>query len=423
MGARYDPRSGLTPMSRGDAGRILPRTRQGAEAVAARISSLHVVVVGGGVAALEAVLALRKLAEERVELELVAPEADFVYRPLAVAEPFGVAEIRRFPLDQLVEEAGGRLRRGTVIAVDPVRHLVETAEGEELPYDVLLLALGAVPLEAVPGAQTFRGPEDGAALDGLLEEAVQGRLRRLVFAVPAGGAWPLPAYELALLTWNHFAERGVRNVELALVTPEDAPLALFGSRASDAVATLLVLRRIELRLRATPLAFEAGTLRLAPAGRIEADRVVALPRLEGPRLPGVAHDAAGFVPVDEYGQVPGLADVYAAGDLTAFPVKQGGIAAQQADTAAASIASRAGAPGQPTPFQPVLRGQLLTGTFPRYLRAEPGAGVSAASTEPLWWPPAKIVGRHLAPFLAARLGLVQEPPPAGGIPVDVALRP
>ena len=49
----------------------------------------RVVVAGGGVAGLEALLALRDLAGERVELTLLSPEAEFVYRPMAVAEPFG----------------------------------------------------------------------------------------------------------------------------------------------------------------------------------------------------------------------------------------------------------------------------------------------------------------------------------------------
>jgi sulfide:quinone oxidoreductase len=177
-----------------------------------------------------------------------------------------------------------------------------------------------------------------------------------------------------------------------------------------------------LHLRTTPVSYEAHELHLAPRGRIGADRVVALPRLEGLRLAGVPHDAQGFVRTDPYGRVPGLDGVYAAGDLTSFPVKQGGIAAQQADVAAAAISRRAGAAVRQEPFRPVLRGQLLTGIFPRYLRAEPAKGASTVSTEPLWWPPAKIVGHHLAPFLATRLGLPQAlPTPKSGIPVDVAL--
>ena len=105
-----------------------------------------------------------------------------------------------------------------------------------------------------------------------------------------------------------------------------------------------------------------------------------------------------------------MSDVYAAGDITTFPVKQGGIAAQQADAAAEAIAAAAGADVDPAPFQPVLRGLLLTGGEPRYLRSELAAGRDlVGEPEPLWWPPAKIVGRYLAPFLAGLAGAEGQP--------------
>jgi sulfide:quinone oxidoreductase len=383
----------------------------------------RVLIAGGGVAALEATLALRALADGLVDIELVAPEDDFVYRPLAVAEPFLVGEVRRFPLRRLTEAAGASLRRGIVTGVEPSRRVVQTAEGEEIPYDALLLALGARPVEAVPGAVSFRGPADGPALSNLLEEALDGEIQRIVFAVPAGVTWPLPLYELALLTETFLIDRGAMNVDIGLVTPEEAPLALFGTAASAAIGELLEAREIELRTHSTPLGFENGILHVKPAATIEADRVVALPRLAGPALDGIPSDANGFVPTDEHGRVGSEIDVYAAGDLTQFPLKQGGIAAQQADTAAASIAVQAGAKIEPEPFRPVLRGLLLTGTVPRYLRAEAGTARSEVDTEPLWWPPAKIVGRHLAPFLAERLGLPDEPPAAGreAVAVEVPL--
>jgi sulfide:quinone oxidoreductase len=208
------------------------------------------------------------------------------------------------------------------------------------------------------------------------------------------------------------------------VTPEERPLQLFGAAGSRAVAELLELHGIDLRLDTTPVALEERALRVLPDERIVADRVVALPRLEGLRLAGLPHDANGFVPTDLHGRVRGLDNVYAAGDLTNFPVKQGGIATQQADAAAESIAAAAGAPVEPRPFKPVLRGLLLTGMTPRYLRTQAGSTHSQTDTEPLWWPPAKIVGRHLAPFLASQLHLSESPPPTNGqtLAVDVDLR-
>ena len=365
---------------------------------------LHVLVAGGGVAGLELALALRALADERVSVEIVAPEKEFTYRPLAALEPFRAGDVASFPLPALVRAAGAELHAGAIASVDAAKKAVTTEGGDELPYDVLVVVLGARTREAVPGALTFRGPQDGSALASLLEDVVDGVVRRLVFAVPAGATWPLPLYELALLTETYLAERGTMEVELTLVTPEEAPLAVFGREAAEALEELLVARGIGLRVRTTPVRFEQGALRIAPGEPFEADAVIALPRAEGPFLSGLPGDVAGFVPTDEHGRVVGVDDVYAAGDVTQFPVKQGGIATQQADAVAAAIAARAGAAVEPAPFRPVLRGLLLTGLFPRFLRAEPGTGVSTIDTEALWWPPAKIVGRYLAPFLAERIG-------------------
>jgi sulfide:quinone oxidoreductase len=382
----------------------------------------QVLIAGAGVAALEAALALQALTEDEVSVELVAPEAEFTYRPLAVTEPFRVGEVKRFPLQRLAEAAGARLRTGSVAAVDPERKVVTLENGQELTYDILLLALGARPREAVTGALTFRGPQDGPAISALLDKTTAGEIRRIAFAVPTGAGWPLPLYELAVLTAEYVTAHATRGVEIFFVTPEDHPLGLFGPTASDAVSELLASREIQVKTSVTPIRFEAGALSIVAERPIAVDAVVALPQLEGPRLPGVPTDEHGFVPTDEYGWVLGLTDVYAAGDLTQFPLKQGGIATQQADAAASSIAADAGANVKPEPLRPVLRGLLITGLTPRFLRAEATGAHSIVDTEPLWWPPAKIVGRYLTPFLAAKLGLAETavgPLREGAIPIEV----
>lgn len=372
------------------------------------MAEMRVVVAGAGVAGLETALALRALAEGLVSVQLVAPETEFTYRPLAVAEPFRVGEMRRFPLERLVQAAGAKLLGGAAAAVDADRKTLTLEGGAELAYDALVLALGARPRAAIPGALTFRGPEDRAAVAELLERATAGDVRRIAFVLPRDAAWPLPLYELALLTSEYLVSHMTRGVELVLATPEERPLALFGPAASDAISHILVLRGI----------------RFMQDEHVDADAIVTLPALEGSPLDGVPQDDHGFVPTDEFGWVLGLTDVYAAGDLTQFPVKQGGIATQQADAAASSIAADAGAPIRPAAFEPVLRGLLLTGMTPRFLRSAEGAEPALVDTQPLWWPPAKIVGRYLTPFLAEHLGLSREslrPPGTDAVPVNVAL--
>ena len=383
-----------------------------------------VLIAGGGVAALEAALALRELAPGLVDVELVAPEPAFWYRPVAVAEPFGLGEVRHFDLADLASAAGTLFTLAAVDAVDIDAREVRLSTGAVTPYDVLLLACGGVPTPAVPGALTFRGPADGDAFGRLLAELESGLVHRLSFVVPWGTTWVLPGYELALLT-SLWAERhGLDDVELSLVTPEDEPLELFGPAASQAIRELLDERGVTLHTHASAIELRDGALRLLPDGELPAERVVALPQIRGQRIEGLAQTLDGFISTDAHGLVLGLEDVYAAGDITAFPVKQGGLAAQQAEAAAEAIASRAGAELTPRAFEPILRGLLLTGSHPRYLRRDLATGEAPAwvSETPIWWPPTKLVGRRLSPLLAELSGshVLPEKPPAG-LDVEIAL--
>lgn len=380
-----------------------------------------VTIVGGGVAALEAMIALRRLAEERVRIELVTPTPEWSYRPLAVAEPFGLGEAKRYDLVRIARDHGAAMHLAGVQAVRPDTHELLTWDGRTLDYELLLLAIGAQPTTALPGSVTVRGPGYTGRFRTLLHELEQRRIARVAFAVPTGASWPLPLYELALMTAAHVAKLGVRGVELSLVTPEEEPLELFGPAASKAARELLADRGVILHTGRYPTDVREHELLVIPSGSVAADRVVSLPRLRGPFLPGLPHDADGFIPTDLHGLVAGEADVYAAGDATTSPVKQGGVATQQADAAAEAIAARAGADVDPRPFRPILRGMLLTGAAPRYLRADVSGAAgdsSSASDQALWWPPSKIAGYWLAPYLALGHEELEAPP---GVAVDADL--
>lgn len=367
----------------------------------------HVLIAGGGVAALEALLALRDLAGDRVTIEMHAPRRDFVYRPLAVAEPFGIGQALRFDLAEIAERYGALYRADGLMSVDAGLHQATMRSGERIDYDKLLIASGARMHWSVPGAITFWGPSGHARFNDLLEDLEEGAAEKVSFTMPAGFGWPLPIYELALMTSAHLADRGVDDVGIAIVTPEDAPLQLFGSRASDQVAGLLDDRGIEIETGRYPVRFEGGNLLVAPGDAISTDRVVSMPSHEGRPIAGIPGDQRGFIPVDEFGRVRGLSDVFAAGDATDFPVKQGGLAAQQSDVVAAAIAAQLGARVEAQPFHPTLRGLLLTGKRPRYLRAELSGGqgeTSLATDHALWFPRGKIAGKYLAPLLASLAG-------------------
>ena len=374
-------------------------------------SPRRVVICGGGVAGVEALLALRALLTAGVEVHLVAPNRQFVYQPLAVAAPFDLAETHLFDLAEIAGEENAKLHVDSLASVEAEDRRVLLANGSVLPYDALVVAVGARRRDWLEGALHFGGAADVAAFRALLERLQSGSDQRLAFVNPAGVSWTLPLYELALLTASHLADHGVIGVELTVVTPEADPLAVFGPAASRMLRNLLSDRGIALKAGAYAEKIQRGKLHLHPPATLEVDQVVTLAQLEGPALPGLACDATGFIAVDEHSRVAGLKDVYAAGDGTTFPVKQGGTATQQADAAAEAIAAQMGAAVTPSPIRPTLRGVLLTGIAPTYLRAQI-AGTTGDSFEtaanPLWWPPSKIAGRYLAPYLAGHNPLTRD---------------
>ena len=359
----------------------------------------RVLIAGGGVAALEALLALRSLAPGRFEVEILAPETEFHGRPMSVAEPFGLARPKPLDLRAVASDHSARFRGGTLTSVDTAKRVATTSEGERIGYDALLIATGATARPVLPGALTFRGPQDIPAFRELLGEIDAGEVRSVAFALPRQARWSLPLYELALMTAAHGSARG-RDLRIELVTHEREPLPIFGSRISSRIRELLAGAGIRLRTGTTALVAQRGRLFTSPEPAVAADRTVAVAKLVAPTIPGVPHGPGGFIPTDAFGRVDGAPRLYAAGDVTWFPVKQGGIATQQADAAASAIAFDAGAPVTPEAFEPVLRGILLTGEGPQYLRRAATGDPGQMDQNPLWLPVAKIAGRHLGPYLA-----------------------
>ena len=387
-------------------------------------SSNRVVIVGGGVAGLEALLALQALAGDRISLTLTSPHNWFVDRPMTVAEPFGLGSPTRLSVPEITAECGAEFVRGTVKAVDVASRRVSCADAPDLDFDTLILASGARTRAPFADAITFGFEGSHEAIRDMLARLRCGEAHSVAFVAPATTGWLLPLYELALMTARELAESDVDGVELSLLTPEDQPLALFGDRLSRSVGRLLGTAGIEFE-QASFAKDNAGGLIYGAAGHPSADYVVTLPLLSGPGLPGVPSGGPdGFIPVDEHGRVMGLPDVYAAGDAVDFPVKQGGLAAQQADGVAAHVAAGYGADVEPAPFKPMLRGMLFTGDEPLYMRSGvPGADPNVPGAWfPLWWPPTKVAGRYLAPYLFERgdedgLG----GPPMGFVDVDIPL--
>ena len=175
-------------------------------------TSNHVVIVGGGVAGLEALLALRALAGESISLTLAAPRNWFVDRPMTVAEPFGLGSPARLSLPEVTAECGAEFVRGTVVAVDVANRRVSCADAPDLDFDTLILASGARARAPFSDAITFGFEGSGHAIREMLARLRNGEARSVAFVAPAMTGWVLPLYELALMTARELAESDVDGV-------------------------------------------------------------------------------------------------------------------------------------------------------------------------------------------------------------------
>ena len=368
---------------------------------------LSVVICGGGFAAAEGLLRLRRLAAERVAVTLLAPDEYLNYRPQTVLTPFTGSPVTRYPIGELTAVTGAQWVRDRLASVDLGAHTAHTTDGQSLVYDALLLAPGAQERKPSPHVALFTDRTKGQTFRGIVEEIDAGAITSLTLIEPAGPSWPLPLYELALLTAKHVHDRGL-HVQITLVSLSPHPLYPFGDVVGATVQRLLQDAGVTLYLRTSAHIVGPRLVELKPSGvELHQDRIVTLPTIIGPNVRGVPGDARDrFIPVDDRCRVRGAdGHVFAAGDATDLPIKHGGLAAQQADIAAAGIAHLADAAPAPGPFRPVLYGTMLTGDAPLYLKAHVVAGRGWASevlTAPTWSSDQLVVADELATYLAHR---------------------
>jgi sulfide:quinone oxidoreductase len=358
---------------------------------------LRVLIAGGGIGGLETMVALRALAQERVQMTLLAPEPGFTLRALGIQEAFGAGRPRSYAVADLATRHGAVLVAEPLRSVDAGARSVTVASGARLAYDALVLATGAMAVPAWSHGVAFDRARDPAAVDAVIARTVGGLAPRVAVVVPAGVEWTLPAYEIALMA----AGLGPGNLRVTIVTHEQEPLGIFGPPAVAVVRRELSAAGVDIVTGVRADVVTDNVVEFASGRRLHADAIVHLPVLDARRIAGVPGDEHGFLPVDAHGRVRGVPGLYAVGDGTSGAIKHGGLAARQADAAARHIARSAGAHVEASPYRPILQGLLRTAGGPWYLRTDLGGHEPPqASARCLWWPPAKVASRWLVPDLA-----------------------
>src|SRR5918994_4832728 len=219
---------------------------------------------------------------------------------MAVDQPFTPQRVRGVRLQDIADELDARWHRGALDRVEHAHRRAVTKDGHELAYDALVLAPGARTARASDSQAviTFRDNRDAPGYRMLLRQLARGQVDRLAFVKPPGASWPLPLYDLAVLTAAHCAGCQL-DVEVCLITPEDAPLSIFGDAVSTVVRQQLEERGVAVHTNCYGAPRGDGWLEIRPgARRMCVDRIVTLPSLVGPPLRGIPRSRDGYIPPD-----------------------------------------------------------------------------------------------------------------------------
>jgi sulfide:quinone oxidoreductase len=323
----------------------------------------RIVILGGGTGGTIVANRLRRELGD-AEIVVVDKDDDHVYQPGLLFVPFGrgdAADLVRPRGDQLHE--GVDFRLAAVDRVEVAANRVYLEDGEELDYDVLVVASGSDLLpEETEGlsealghnAFTFYTPEGAVALRDALATFDGGRL--VVNFVDLPIKCPVAPLEFAFLTDWFLHRHGVRErTELVYVTPLDG--AFTKPIASAQLGGLLEHKGIALETEFATGQVDGARGRLVSWDEREVpfDLLVSVPLHGGApfvaRSPGLGDDL-GFVVVDPYTlQAKVAPNVFALGDAANVPTsKAGSVTHYEAETVVDNV-------------QRVLAGRSLEYTF------------------------------------------------------------
>ena len=167
-----------------------------------------VLIAGGGVAALETLIALRDLAGDRVTV--AAPGArDRLHVPPDDGRPAVLSGARpRVRARRIAEEFRADFIQDSVAEVRADEKIVRCASGRDVAYDHLIVAVGARRLRAIRTRSPSATTRPRSVCTACWPTSRQGYLQRVAFVVPGEAAWTLPLYELALMTARAGLEHG-----------------------------------------------------------------------------------------------------------------------------------------------------------------------------------------------------------------------
>jgi NADPH-dependent 2,4-dienoyl-CoA reductase/sulfur reductase-like enzyme len=323
--------------------------------VRANLKAAQVLVVGGGYGGGTAAKYLRLLSDHQVNVTLIEPELSFVSCPLSNLVLGGSSTLSELTVsyDALQKQHGVSLVRDWVLAIDPVKKMVQLKSGKMLGYDKLVLSPGiGLMMDSIEGL--VQANQAGATLQAWKAGTETLALQKQLQDMPDGGVFALSIpeapfrcppgpYERVCQVASYFKQHKPKSKVLVLDANEDvvSKPGLFKKAWADLYSGM-----IEYRSSHNLVGVEAATktLRFDIQESVRADVLNVLPRMRAAELvvqTGLANSNKRWAQVNFLNfESTAAKDIYVLGDSiqhAAFMPKSGHMANQHAKVAAAAI--------------------------------------------------------------------------------------
>ena len=326
-----------------------------------------VLVLGGGFAGIESAIFLRK---EGFDVTLVSNRDYFYIYPTSIWIPTGEAKFDDIcvPLEELSQAHGFNLVIDEVKSIQAKAKRVECANNTLEDWDYLVVAIGS-------GKMKHKGSEHFLSICGAPEESLQIKERIDALVQKGGGKIAMgfggnpkdpsnvrggPAFEVIFNVHNQLKKLGIRDkFDLTFFAPMPKPGARMGEKALEMMDVFFKRLDIHKHFGKKIKEFVADGVIFEDDSKLESDFTMFIPAGDGHDVlknSDLPLNEAGFVKINDYSEVEGFENVYAAGDSAALEgpdwrAKQGHVAEVMARNIANNIAVKERGSGEKKGYQ------------------------------------------------------------------------
>jgi sulfide:quinone oxidoreductase len=301
-----------------------------------------VLILGGGIAAIEAAIYYRK---EGFEVELISPRDYLFIYPISIWIPVGMSTFdnTKMSIAVLASRHGFTFTHDGVVAINAADKTVTLQYGGIRNAEHLVIAMGAGKMkhEGLKYTLSICGePEQSVLLKGRIDDLIAkggGKIALGFGGNPkdTSGVRGGPGFELLFNLHHMLVKKGIRErFELTFFAPMAQPGARMGEKALAMMASMFKRDQITTKFGQKIMCFEASGVRFEDEGFLEADLVMFIPAGDGHAViksSDLPQNEAGFIRINDYCQIEGIQGWYAIGDAAAlqgpdWKAKQGHIA-------------------------------------------------------------------------------------------------